>query len=75
MWSVLETSHLGFRDENAHSPNPVSIINRVSVLFPKQRETKKMWNFSKTVRVFIRSLLHISTALFKDRGKQMNFIA
>ena len=44
-WSVLETSHLGLSDENSHSQNPVS-INTVSVHFPKQGETKKMWSFS-----------------------------
>ena len=69
-WSVLETSHLGSSDENSHSQNPVSIINTVSVHFPKQRETKKMWSFSITVRVFPCSSFHFSTALSKDRGKE-----
>ena len=69
-WSVLETSHLGSSAENSHSQNPVSIINTVSVHFPKQRETKKMWSFSITVRVFPCSSFHFSTALSKDRGKE-----
>ena len=75
MWSVLEASHLGFRDENAHSPNPVSIINRVSVLFPKQRETKKTRNFSINCEGFHTLPTPFFHRLAKDRGEKMNFLA